>query len=152
FTPPPVLRWIRSASVSDLQNVASGENPPDGATVSYYLKEKAKKLTLEVVNDKNQRIVRVEEKEKKTAKDDDEDEDEKTDPIKIEIPGDKGINRVTWDLRHQGGELIPKAKFDAGGVRAGPLAAPGTYTVRIIADGKTYSAKVEVRMDPRVTD
>lgn len=152
FTPPPVLRWSRHGSVSDLQNVATGDNPPDGATVSYYLKEKAKTLVLEVLNDKNQRIVRLEAKEKKPGKDDDEDEDDKTDPIKIEIPGDKGINRVTWDLRHQGGELIPKAIFDAGGVRKGPLAAPGTYTVRIIADGKTYSTKVEVGMDPRVSE
>src|SRR5207248_5035288 len=39
-----------------------------------------------------------------------------------------------------------------GGVRAGPLVAPGTYTVRVIADGKTYSTKLEVRMDPRVIE
>src|SRR5262249_39741424 len=57
-----------------------------------------------------------------------------------------------WNLRHQGAERIEKAKVDAGNPKNGPLVAPGTYTVKVIADGKTYSGKLEVRMDPRVTE
>jgi hypothetical protein len=30
--------------------------------------------------------------------------------------------------------------------------APGTYTVKVIADGKTFTGKFEVKMDPRVTE
>jgi photosystem II stability/assembly factor-like uncharacterized protein len=152
FSTPAVTRWNRSSSVSDLQNIAAGDNPADGVTISYYLKDKAKKpATLEVFNDKNVRIAKFEAKDKK-PKEDEEDEDEKTDPIKIEIPADKGINRLTWDLHHQGSELIPKALFDSGGIRQGPRVAPGTYTLKVIVEGKTYSTKVEVKMDPRITE
>jgi len=33
----------------------------------------------------------------------------------------------------------------------GPLAAPGTYQVRLEADGQSYSQSFELRLDPRVT-
>jgi photosystem II stability/assembly factor-like uncharacterized protein len=154
FAPPPVVRWRLHGTVTDHQKVAAGKNPPPGAVISYYLKEKAKKpLVVEIFNEKNERVVKLDAKEKRPGQDEDEDDEpENTEPKKIEIPGDKGINRFAWDLKHQGAELIPKAIFDAGGAKQGPLAAPGTYTVKIIADGRTFTTKVEVRMDPRVTE
>ena len=36
-----------------------------------------------------------------------------------------------------------------GGV-PGPLVAPGTYIVRLVAGGRTLEQKVEVREDPRI--
>src|SRR5262249_50033325 len=116
-----------------------------------------KPLVVEVFNDKNERIVKLEGKDK-DAKDEDEDEDDeeegegKEDPRRPEIPGDKGMNRFAWDLRHQGAEVIKKAKLDAGDPRRGPRVARGTYTVKVTADGTSFTAKAEVRMDPRVTE
>jgi photosystem II stability/assembly factor-like uncharacterized protein len=152
FSSAAAIRWHRHGSVSDIQHVGPGDNPPTGVTISYYLKDKAKKpLMLEVLNEKNVRVAKIDAKEKKPGVDE-EDDDANTEPIKIEMPGDKGINRLTWDLRHQGAELIPKGIFDAGGARRGPIVAPGAYTIRITADGRTITTKVEVRMDPRVTE
>src|SRR5262245_3184712 len=158
FTPPAGVRWGRHGPVTDHQTVAAGKNPPPGLLITYFLKDKAKKpLVFEVFNDKNERVVKLEGKDK-DAKDEDEDEDAeeegdgKEDPRRPEIPGDKGMNRFAWDLRHQGAEVIKKAKLDSGDPRRGPLVAPGMYTVKVTADGKSFTSKAEVRMDPRVIE
>jgi photosystem II stability/assembly factor-like uncharacterized protein len=157
FDSPPVIRWRLHGNVTAHQSVGAGDNPPPGAVIRYYLKDKAKKpLTIEVYDEKNKRVVKIEGRDKKDPKDkpdeDDEEGEDGDEDKKPEIKADKGINEFAWDLRHQGAERIEKAKVDAGNPKNGPLVAPGTYTVKVIADGKTYSGKLEVRMDPRVTE
>jgi hypothetical protein len=160
FTPPAATRWSLSDLVTRNQKVGAGDNPPPGALMTYYLKEKAKKpLILEVLNEKNERVIRTEAREKKPGEADSDDEDEgegddkdEEEKNKPEIPGDKGVNRFAWDFRHQGAEAIAKAKTDAGNPRKGPFVSPGTYTLKLTADGKTFTTKVEVRLDPRVTE
>jgi hypothetical protein len=155
FAPPPVVRWHRSDVVTDHQKVAAGDNPPAGAVVTFYLKERAiKPVAVEVLDEQNRPVARLIAKEKKPGQEDDDEEDDKDTegPRKAEIPGDRGMNRFTWDLRHDGAEAIPNAKLDWGSARKGPVVAPGTYTAKITADGKTCQTTVEVRMDPRVTE
>jgi len=156
FDTPPVVRWRLHGNVTAHQSVGASDNPPPGAVIRYYLKDKAKKpVTIEVYDDKNKRVVKIEGRDKKEPKDkpdDDEDDEEGNDDKKPEIHADKGINEFAWDLRHQGAERIEKAKVDAGNPKNGPLVAPGSYTVKVIADGKTFSGKLQVRMDPRVTE
>jgi hypothetical protein len=53
-----------------------------------------------------------------------------------------GMNRFSWDLHHA-------APTD--GTIAGPLAAPGTYSIRLQASGKTYTQTFMVKLDPRST-
>ncbi|HEX3150433.1 MAG TPA: hypothetical protein VHR66_20310 [Gemmataceae bacterium] len=155
FTSPPTTRWNRAGGVTAHQNVAAADNPPSGAVITYYLKDKAKRpITIEVFDEKNKKVVRIEGKDKKADKDapPEADDGEEDDDKKPEIPGDKGINRFVWDMRHQGAEVIEKAKLDAGNPKKGPRVAPGVYTIKVIADGKTFSGKMEVKMDPRVTE
>lgn len=156
FAPAPAVRWHRHDNVTRHQKEAAGENPPAGVVVTYFLKDRAKKpVTVEVFDDKNTRIARLEAKEKKPGEeveDDEEDEKDVEGPRKVEIPADKGVNRLAWDLRHDGADAIPKARVDMGRPRVGPRVAPGTYTVKLTADGKSVTTKVEVRMDPRVTE
>src|SRR5262249_27845070 len=40
-------------------------------------------------------------------------------------------------------------KVDSGDPKAGPMALPGTYTLKLTVEGKTYTTAVEVRPDPR---
>ena len=40
--------------------------------------------------------------------------------------------------------------IDIGSPRYGPLALPGTYTVRLLTGGRTYTQELEVTADPRV--
>src|SRR5262249_13979887 len=147
FTPLAGVRWGRHGPVTDHQTVAAGKNPPPGLLITYFLKDKAKKpLVVEVLNEKNERIVRLEGKDK-DVEDEDEDEDDeeegegKEDPRRPEIPGNKGMNRFAWDLRHQGAEGIKKAKLDAGDPRRGAWGAGGRYGVRAGADGKSFRVR-----------
>ncbi|MEW5981531.1 MAG: hypothetical protein AB1806_04090 [Acidobacteriota bacterium] len=89
--------------------------------------------------------------------------------------GGQGMNRVTWDLRHAGPaqvelRTIPpdnphiweEARFKGRDTRPilhwgiqnpqrqGPLAAPGRYTVRMSAGGRTYSQPLEILLDPKI--
>jgi hypothetical protein len=60
------------------------------------------------------------------------------------------MNRFAWDLRYEPPLKIPKAIYD-NGRPAGPLGLPGAYQVRLTVAGKSYTAPLEVKMDPRVT-
>jgi photosystem II stability/assembly factor-like uncharacterized protein len=63
---------------------------------------------------------------------------------------DPGVNRIAWDLRYKGADKIKGAKVDAGDPEVGPLVLPGTYTLKLTADGKTLTTSVAVLPDPRV--
>ena len=68
-----------------------------------------------------------------------------------------GMHRVFWDLhlqplgpgggRGEGNGAIPHHTYP--GVNA-PWAAPGAYTVRLTANGKSYSQPITLHLDPRV--
>jgi len=49
-----------------------------------------------------------------------------------------GTHRITWDMR------------EAGERGRGPMALPGRYQVRLVADGETRTAPLQLIMDPRV--
>jgi hypothetical protein len=54
-------------------------------------------------------------------------------------------------MRYQGAEKIKKAKIDTGEPSVGPLAAPGTYTVKLTGLGKTMTVPLVIAPDPRVS-
>lgn len=65
-------------------------------------------------------------------------------------PPDKaGLNRFTWDMRYPGAQTFKGMVF-WGGSTQGPLAVPGTYQVRLVANGKTLTQQFEVEKDPRI--
>jgi hypothetical protein len=59
-----------------------------------------------------------------------------------------GVNRVWWNLRYD--DLDPPKDYVAwaGGGFTGPLALPGSYTVRVTADGHVAQGNVRVVADP----
>jgi len=112
----------------------TGPNPPYGALITYYLKEKPDDKTpvkLQILNSSGKVIRQME----RAAK-------------------EKGLNRVAWDLREEGARQRRPPSEDQiaffGGPR-GPQVLPGTYTVKLIVGAKTQEKRVEVRLDPTVT-
>ena len=62
----------------------------------------------------------------------------------------KGLNRWEWNLRYTGATMFEGIIIWSGRPQNGPKAPPGTYEVRITANGIIKSAKFNVNMDPRL--
>ncbi len=65
------------------------------------------------------------------------------------LPADAGFNRFVWDLRYEGATKIPHAPL-WGGNTDGPEALPGAYQVKLTVLGKSYTAPLEIKADPRL--
>ena len=65
------------------------------------------------------------------------------------LPVDAGLDRFVWDLRYEGASRVPRSPL-WGGSTDGPEALPGTYQVRLTVNGKTYTAPLEIKADPRL--
>jgi hypothetical protein len=104
-------------------------------------------VTLEILDGKGELVRRLTSvaKEREAPEDDPDAGDEPEKPL----PAEPGLQRASWDLRHQGATRIKGAKVDAGDPETGPLALPGTYTARLTVDGRTQETPIEVRPDPR---
>ncbi len=67
------------------------------------------------------------------------------------MPAEAGLNHIQWDLKIQPAVSFPGMIL--WGVRTfAPTVPPGTYTVRLTADGVTEETRVEVRMNPWIED
>jgi len=112
-----------------------GANPPRGAIITYYLKDKPDEKTalrLEVSGADGRKIAEVK-----------------------NLPKERGLNRTTWNLSLEGERRRrpPTAEQTAFfGNPRGPQAMPGTYTVKLfVGDKAVQERKVEVRVDPTVS-
>jgi hypothetical protein len=125
-----------------------GENPPNGALIYYYFPTAPKGVVaLEFLDASGKVVRRYSNEEKKEAETPPEWPDQT--PPNEKIPTDVGVNRFAWDLRSQGPTPLagePGAEFR----NRGPIVSPGAYQVRLTADGKSYTAPLELKLDPRV--
>lgn len=150
FPVTPAVRWRYHSAYHSRNDKFSGDNPPHGAVIQYFLKSKAHDpITIDILDAQGQRIRTL-----KKETDDDlpaDDPDGPAEPPKKKSPtGDTGVQRFTWDLQHEGPKYLKKVKVE-GDPKNGPLVLPGTFTIRLNVDGKTYSQKLEVLPDPRVS-
>ena len=68
-----------------------------------------------------------------------------------QVPKEPGVQRVVWDLRHEGPKVRrapTEAEAESPFAARGPKAAPGVYTVRLTVGSAKLEEKVEVRLDP----
>src|SRR5260370_13165289 len=65
------------------------------------------------------------------------------------FPAEPSLNLFAWDLRYETPTKIPAAIY-SNGTPIGPLVLPGKYQVRLTVDGKSSTAPLEVKLDPRV--
>jgi photosystem II stability/assembly factor-like uncharacterized protein len=125
-------------------------NPPIGASIYYFLKEKPKgELKIDIMDGGN-RIVRTLSsvpREPDLSSEYDLLEDYKKKALAVE----PGVQRAVWDLSWEGATKIKGGKIDTGDPASGPRAVPGTYTVRLTVDGQTLSSPLKVVPDPENT-
>jgi photosystem II stability/assembly factor-like uncharacterized protein len=162
FRPGGAYR-VRRSTYSDTPvppDEPAGENPPDGAVIDYALPQGiAGPVTLEIL-DSDGTVVR-----KYSSTDAPEATMEELSKQLIPLywlrapktlPGTPGMHRWVWDMRY----TTPKATNYSYPISAvphetprmpqGPLALPGTYTVRLITGNKTLTAPLTIKIDPRV--
>ncbi len=120
----------------------AGANPPDGVTVSYYLKEEPEEEVLLTFEDQRGEVIKSFSSELSSANKDD-----------LRVPAGQGLNRFIWDMRY------PDAVKHSSSVGAegyfstlrGPMAPPGTYTVALSVAGKRLTQTFEIRKNPLIT-
>src|SRR6266404_4494246 len=105
-----------------------GSNPPESATITYYLKER------HVFGDMKIEIYNAEGKLMNT----------------LPAGKRKGLNRVQWYMRQKPPKVPPSPNL-AGPSLTGPAVPEGVYTVKLIKDKDTFTGQVKVVPDPRST-
>jgi photosystem II stability/assembly factor-like uncharacterized protein len=109
-------------------NEGSGDDPQYGVDVNFYLKKaQAKKDKIKVEVLEGTRVIR-------------------TIGVSDAV---EGVNRTWWDLRYDGIDKVPRAAVEGFAGFTGPLAVPGTYSIRLVAAGTTLTRTVDVLPDPR---
>ncbi|HEX7253271.1 MAG TPA: hypothetical protein VF376_10350, partial [Thermoanaerobaculia bacterium] len=171
FEPRPAYRF-RAVARPNLAPSAglSGKNAPYGALINYWLKEPVKKDSKEEDEGAAPKDPFAPKKKNPVEITILDSAGQKIRTIKGTNAA--GINRVTWDLRYAPTEEVrlrttPKTNPHIGeekrfigkdhrGVyyygidspKRGPLAAPGTYTVKLTVEGQELTQKLVVRKDP----
>jgi photosystem II stability/assembly factor-like uncharacterized protein len=105
-----------------------GENPPGGATITYYQKARhvIGRMKLEILDSSGKLV--------------------------DEVPASKrrGLNRVSWPMRTKPPQVPPAASL-AGASTQGERFLPGTYTVRLTKAGQAMTEPLTVTLDKRAT-
>lgn len=148
FVPKDTIRY-RNIMRGQLGNGVP-DYPPPAAIIDYHLPEGIEgPVRLEIVDATGDLVNAYE----STGKEDSEDvveEDMALSQVQViadqSLSAEPGANRFRWDMTHFG----PWHEEEDNRFKRGPLARPGTYTVRLMADGTTVDQALELVMDPRV--
>ena len=150
------VRWNNYTDTPVPQEEPAGQNPPDGAIIDYYLgSDAAGPVTLEIM-DSNGKLVR------RYSSD-----DEPPPPLEDNVPDywirppatlstSAGMHRFVWDVHY----LPPAALSFSYPISAiyrntpriptGRWALPGSYTVKLTVNGRSYTRPLTLKMDPNV--
>jgi photosystem II stability/assembly factor-like uncharacterized protein len=138
--------------------MATGENPPNGAMIDYYLGAGfTGPVTIEVDDSKGASVVKFSSTDPVTPLD-----PRYPDPVLWArmprvVETTPGHHRFLWDMHYAavpgmstGPDADQAVPHDTPPVGSSPFVMPGTYTVKLTAGGKTMTAPMTVVMDPRV--
>ena len=115
------------------------KNPPEGAIIDYYLRSAPQgEVRLEIFDARGELVRRYSTAQRIQAgpRRGSQAIADVWIPAPPQFTGRAGMNRFVWDLRYGTG---------------GPQVIPGTYQVRLTANGRTQTQKLTVKLDPRST-
>ncbi len=157
FAPRATYRLDRDANTDTPlpPEEPAGKNPPDGAILYFNLNAAAAPVTLDTLDSIGRTVRRFSSSERP----------EPPDPsVNVPtywirpfqaLPASAGMHRFIWDLHaaHQGAKgdfeyPISAIYHDTPGPQ-GEWAPPGTYTVKLTVDGRSYTQELVVKPDPR---
>ncbi|HEV2299861.1 MAG TPA: hypothetical protein VGR72_15245 [Candidatus Acidoferrales bacterium] len=164
------VRWNNDWDTPLPPEVPSGENPPDGAFVDYYLKAAPQSEITLAIYDSSGNLVRQYTSSPKPEKYDPAAVPDSWFAPQVALPKNAGMNRFVWDLRYPNAPALNYGIFPAGlqkyvqfygtedaipGVTPrmqplGPQVIPGDYQMVLTVGGQAYRQTLHVTMDPRV--
>jgi photosystem II stability/assembly factor-like uncharacterized protein len=122
----------------------------DDAVIDYDLAKPADKVTIEVL-DASHKVIGTFASVPAGKKPSADDEDAGDGPAAPKPPTtNAGINRFTWNLRYPGAYAFPGLILWGGNAKTGPAAIPGTYHVRLTANGVSQERDLTIEKDPRL--
>jgi hypothetical protein len=152
FPTPPVVRWRYHGPFEGPRLKSSGDNPPEGAIIDYYLAKKPKDpVKIEITTEDGVLVRTLSSKPEPEEQVEDDPDAPEEKPKKAVLTTEPGVNRVAWDLRYEGATKIPKAKSE-GDPKIGPLVLPGKYKITLKVEDRTLSAPLIVEPDPRIKE
>ena len=165
------VRWNMNTDTPLPPDEPTAPNPPEGAIIDYYLRESvggAAEVTLEIFGSDGKLVRRYSRFDAVFT----------PSPATITIPlywfrplkalsPIRGMHRFTWDMHYQpldplpgsaqamptiGGPNLPIAavKYNTIAAPTTPWVNPGTFTVKLTVNGKSYTQPLVVKQDPRV--
>jgi photosystem II stability/assembly factor-like uncharacterized protein len=151
YPPATAYRMQAGAAGERHPSKRTGQNPPAGAVIYYWLKDapKPESVTKLEILDGSGKVIRTFSSAEVAPLDEPLDPDEKKPEKELKV--EAGLNRFVWDLRYEEAHHVPGYYLWEYGLGAhGPVAAPGHYQVRLTAGGQSQTAPLEVNLDPRV--
>ena len=149
------VRWNMNSDTPLPQEEPAGENPPDGAIIDYYLKEKSTDAVQLEITDAQGKLIRSYSSNDKPYKIPD-----------VNIPlywirpqqilsGEAGAHRFLWDMHYTPLNVPPAYPISAiyqntAPAQTAPWVMPGIYTIKLSLNGNNYTQQLTVKIDPRV--
>ena len=159
----------------------AGQNPPSGAIIDYWVKSADQKVTIELFDGAGKSIKTFTSEADSFALTDSSRYRAKLDSLRDlgvmaasvdtniirhvqpeaeeapahpgapdRAPNKKGMNRFVWDLQYPDAAWFSRMVLWTGFLQ-GPVAVPGTYTVKLTVGDKTESQTFVLKNDPRST-
>jgi photosystem II stability/assembly factor-like uncharacterized protein len=157
------VRWNTSTDMPWPKEEPTMPNPPEGTPINYYLKTAATgPVTLEILTTEGRLVRRYSSADPVP---------QLPDPAAAPVPiywyrpphglsAAAGLHRFHWDVHYQplgggggggrGGLGIQAIPYNTAPGPGTPWVNPGTYTVKLTVNGKSYTQPITVKQDPRV--
>jgi photosystem II stability/assembly factor-like uncharacterized protein len=151
YKPSIAYRIQAGAGAERHPSKRTGQNPPAGAVIYYFLKDAPKKDTEAKVEilDASGSVIRTYSSTEYEPLEEPLDPDDKK-PEK-QLKPEAGLNRFVWDLRYEEARRVPGYylwEYESGA--RGPVAVPGHYQVRLTVGTQTQTSDFDLKLDPRV--
>lgn len=141
FNTRPAIAWrIYSHKGSTGNKLYAAPNPPAGAVISYYLREKPTETVKLSISDAQGNLIR-----------------------ELTLPNDPGVQRAVWDLRYPSPALSSSASGERAqtpaqaaanpggfGLARGPRVLPGEYQIKLQIGAHQFTQTLRVEEDPRI--
>lgn len=127
----------------------TGENPPNGPMINFYLKKEPDSLSLSILDSSGALVKKFEGEMKKSKAEKKEEESPFEGHEQTIVKVKEGANRFVWNMLYPDPHKIKGAIV--WGSTSGPLAVPGKYYAELRVNDKTYKEPFEIIKDPRVS-